>query len=197
MCRKKWLLTGLLVVLLAVSGCGNKQEDDTSLKDEDMVQAPTRTENLVWSDNMLMLREAVAETLGDNYWPGKQLSQAGVEELFGIPDTMYVDYMAEISSEEEHKDMLLIFEAKEDYGNELEEILTKYHEKCLADQTLSAENAVKTQGSRIERIGEYVCYVQLGADLGDMSKNSLEEMIGQCREQNELAIAVLEQQLIH
>ena len=194
---KKVLCILMVVCVMGLSGCGGQKKNAESLGEEQMVKVPNGNKDGVWSDNMQMLREAVADTLKENYWPQAPMGRDAVEEQFGISEDLYVDYMAEGPSSEEARDMLLIFKAGEDYGNQIESALTTYHEKMLTDITVSPENTVKLEGSRIERIGDYICYVQLGGNIGQISDADAEEMVKQCREQNELAIAVLEKQLIH
>lgn len=194
---KKGLCIFMVVCAIGLTGCGGQKKNAESLGEEQMVKIPREDDTGLWSENMQMLKEAVADTLKDNYWPKAPLGRETIEDEFGISGDLYTDYMAEGSALEEERDMLLIFQTGGDYGNQIENALTTYHEKMLTDITVSPVNAVKLEGSRIERIGDYVCYVQLGGNIGEISDADTEEMVLRCREQNELAIAVLEKQLIH
>ena len=56
-------------------------------------------------------------------------------------------------------------------------------------------NVGKIQASQIEVIGDYVCFVQLGADVTSALDIGDEEVIRHCQTQNELALDAIRNHL--
>ena len=50
-------------------------------------------------------------------------------------------------------------------------------------------NIGKIQASQVEVVGDYACFIQLGADTVDMED---EDAIRHCQEQNEMAVKAIE-----
>ena len=67
---------------------------------------------------------------------------------------------------------------------DVEKALTDYREYLLNDTMQYPMNISKIQSSRIETFGNYVCFVQLGAETPEDE----EEAILHCQEENEKAI---------
>lgn len=217
----KKLLVLLTVGMLAVgmTACGNK-DDGQSQSGESLAQGSEQfgeqtqggisgTEGNTtgeadnanadtagsWSEEMQAVKQAIVDTLGENYWPDTPIIPEMLEGTYGITADMYEDYMAESPMISANVDTLILIKAKEDTVEAVEEALTAYRENLVNDTMQYPMNIGKIQASRIERIGNYVCFVQLGGDT-DMDASD-EEVITQCQEQNELAIAVIEQNVQH
>ena len=94
-------------------------------------------------------------------------------------------------------DTLLIIKAKSDKVDAVEEALNEYRDNLINNTTQYPMNLGKIQASRIERLGDYVCFVQLGADTTAASESGDEAVITQCQEQNELAIEILSRNVEH
>lgn len=148
-----------------------------------------------WSEEMQAVKQAVVDTLGDNYWPDTPIVPEMLEGTYGITADMYEDYMAESPMISANVDTLILIKAKEDTVEAVEEALNAYREGLVNDTMQYPMNIGKIQASRIERIGNYVCFVQLGGDTDTDASD--EEVIAHCQEQNELAIAVIEQNVQH
>lgn len=217
----KKLLVLLTVGMLAVgmTACGNKK-DGQSQSGESMAQGSEQageqiqggisateenaaggTDNVntdvtgSWSEEMQLVKQAIVDTLGENYWPDTPIIPEMLEGTYGITADMYEDYMAESPMISANVDTLILIKAKEDTVEAVEEALNAYRENLVNDTMQYPMNIGKIQASRIERIGNYVCFVQLGGNTNmDASE---EEVITQCQEQNELAIAVIEQNVQH
>lgn len=58
------------------------------------------------------------------------------------------------------------------------------------------QNRAKVFASRIEVIDDYVCYVQLGADITGLEKSGEDAMISYCQEENERALDVIEKRIL-
>lgn len=149
-----------------------------------------------WSDEMETLRNVVEDTLGENYWPDTKIDADMLETIYGVAPDMYEDYLGEMPAISANVDTLLVIKATNDTAEQVENILTEYREDVVQNSMQYPMNLGKVQASRIERVGNYVCFVQLGGDTMGAMDVSDEEVIRHCQEQNELAIAVIEKQLV-
>lgn len=176
-----------------ITGVDNQQGAEAM--DENMQDGTSSEDNNAWSPEMEVAKNAVLDALGDNYWPDTEISQEKLENNIGITSDMYEDYLAESYTANTHVDTLLIIKAKSDKVEAVEEALNEYREKLVYDSEQTSINVGKIQASRIERIGDYVCFVQLGADITGAQENGNDAVIAQCQEQNELVIEILHQNL--
>lgn len=150
-------------------------------------------ENGNWSDEMQAVKQALVETLGENYWPDTAILPEMLEETYGISADMYEDYFAEMPMTSTDVDTIILVKSTEEQVEAVEEAMNAYRDRLVNDTMQHPMNLNKIHASRIERFGNYVCFVQLGADITDVAQQGDEEVIQYCQEQNELAIAVMEQ----
>lgn len=144
-----------------------------------------------WSSEMQQIKDAVVEVLGDNYWPDTAMPPEMLEGNFGISSDMYDDYLAESPMISANVDTLLIIKAKDDKVEDVENALNDYRDALVNDTMQYPMNLGKIHASRIERYGNYVCFVQLGAEAGILEDQSEDDVINECREINELVLAVI------
>lgn len=180
----------------AQSSAENAQSQESQPQSSVADQAGQQ-ETAGWSEEMEAVKAAVVETLGESYWPNMAIMPDMLEEAFGITGDMYDDYMAEMPMIGTNVDTLLIIRAKDDKVKEVEEALNAYRDKMVNDTMQYPMNRGKIQASRIERIGNYVCFVQLGADTMAAMESGDEAVVLHCQEQNELVIEVISQKLQH
>ena len=141
----------------------------------------------VRSEEMEGLRQAVVEALGaDNYWPDMPMDAQMVETFFGITSDMYEDFMAETPMISTNVDTLVIVKAAEGQADAVEEALNAYRESKVNDTMQYPQNLGKIQASQVERIDNYVIFVQLGGFAIEEEKE--EDVIAKCQEANRLAI---------
>lgn len=150
-----------------------------------------------WSEEMQTIKAAVVEAVGENYFPNMPLDPEMLEMMFGITSDMYEDYMAEMPMIGTNVDTLLIVKAKDDKVEAVEKALNDYREAKVSDTMQYPMNVGKIQASRIERIGNYVCFVQLGGDVMTALESGDEAVIAQCTQANELVIEVINQNVEH
>lgn len=148
-----------------------------------------------WTSEMDAVREAVVEALGEDYWPDMALQPDMLESLFGVTADMYDDYLAEMPMISNNVDTLVIIKAKEGQADAVEAALTAYRENLVSDTLQYPMNVGKVQASRVEKIGNYVCFVQLGADTMETLDQGDEAVIAQCQETNELVIEIISQKV--
>lgn len=145
--------------------------------------------------NLQNLRDAVVKVLGENYWPNMTVDTEELSEVYGIKEDMYEDYLAEVPVISTNVDTLIIVKAKEGQVNAVEDALNAYRDSMVNDTSEYPLNAGKLQASRIETFENYVCYVQLGADVADAMEQGEDAVIDQCQEENEKALEAIRVEL--
>lgn len=198
-------------LLLSLAACGNKddglaestQQSTTSTAESTESQTQTASEQETvtaepdmdtaegWSEEMTAVRDAIVEALGENYWPNTKITPEMLEGSFGITADMYEDYMGEMPMISTNVDTLLIIKAKSDKVDEVEDAINAYRDNLVNDTMQYPMNIGKIQASRIEKIDDYICFVQLGADTTHASESGDEAVITHCQEQNEMVIEVI------
>jgi hypothetical protein len=207
------LLTGLTICVLAGCGKSNNTDMDSSIGSTETT-AESTIESIAdtnvgtaegtpasggadteasegWSDEMQQLKDKIVEAIGDEYWPNMALEPDMLESLVGLTGDMYDDYLAEMPMISTNVDTLLIVKTKNGNVEEVEQVLEDYREALVNDTMQYPMNLGKIQASRIERVGDYVCFVQLGGSAVDLVEQGDEAVIEQCREQNELVLEVI------
>ncbi len=145
-----------------------------------------------WSQEMEALKTVVVDKLGENYWPNMPVTPDIMEGLFGITADMYEDYLAEMPMISTNVDTLVIIKPKADKAQAVEDALTAYREAKVNDTMQYPMNVGKIQASTIEKIGDYICFIQLGADTMELSEKGDDAVIKHCQEQNKIAIEQLQ-----
>ena len=145
---------------------------------------------------MMELKEAVVEILGENYWPDALLTEEELAERTGISAYMYDNFMAEYQHSEAGIDMMIIIETKEEYLEDVENYLNDYREVLLNIYEKQPQSKAKVFASRIEVIQNYICYVQLGADISPLEMAGEEEMVAYCQHENERALDIIEKKIL-
>lgn len=215
--KKLLAVMSLGVLVLSMAACGGK---DTSDKNQNTVQtsesesgsADTSRENGSnqengaagtevidvsngWSSDMQQIKDAVVAALGDNYWPDTPIVPEMLEAVYGISPDMYEDYLGESPMISANVDTLLIIKAKDDKVEAVQDAINTYRDNLVNDTMQYPMNLGKIQASRIERIGNYICFVQLGADIVSDFEDDEEAVITQCQEQNELVLEIIRQNI--
>lgn len=212
--KKLYVLLTLGVLACGMTACGKGNDESSQSTEQTQTQETQTQENQTqetqteetgttegtgettdttagWSEEMTTLRQSVVDALGDQYWPDMQVDSETLEMVYGITPDMYDDYMAEMPMMSTNVDTLLIIKAKDDKVEAVEEALNAFRDMKLADTMQYPMNLGKLQASRIQRYGNYVCFVQLGADnLADEDMTE-EESLTKCQEQNELVLEII------
>jgi hypothetical protein len=197
------LCTGMLVLGLTACGRGKEgQMQESQSQTESSVQDTTEStqatedtqmqENQDQASGLKNVRRAVVEVLGENYWPNTEITAEYLGD-YGLTEELYEDFYGEMPMISTNVDTLIVIQAKEGRVTEVEEVLNQYRDNLINDTMQYPMNVGKIQASRIETFGNYVCFVQLGADTTKMyGEDSNEEaVIKHCQEQNELAIEAI------
>lgn len=195
-----FILTFTLWVFAApmLTGCGegeiynsntNRVENGRKTGRED-----GKTEGTAGSGHILMdmIRTAVVDILGDNYWPDKQLTKEELETETGIGEELYEEYFAEKQKVETDIDMMVILKVRQGKMAETETLLNGYRDSLLVKYKERPQELGKAAASRIEIIDRYICFVQLGADTSAAAQAGDEEVLNQCQQENERAVDIIE-----
>lgn len=194
-------------VLLFLGGCSTDDPQEYGKEDQAYVNDADAQEDAVHTiktgakykitKSMDELRSMVVDILGENYWPDTLLNEEELAERTGISESMYESFLAEYQHTEAGIDMMILIEAKQDEVETVEKYLNDYRELLLKIYEQQPQNEAKIFASRIETIDNYVCYVQLGADISSLVQKGREEMINYCQQENERALDVLEKKIYH
>lgn len=205
---KKFWLSVLLLSTLVMSGCSDSVADKSGSGGRAYADESSREDNAVNTFQagsrykivtpMMELKEAVTGMIGENYWPDTLLSGEELAERTGISENMYDSFMAEYQRAEAGIDMMILIEAKEDSIPDVEKYLNDYRELLLKIYEKQPINEAKIFASRIETIQNYVCYVQLGADMAGLADADAgrDKMVEYCLQENERAIDIMEQTIM-
>ena len=197
------LCTGMLVLSMVACGRDDKgqlQESQNSTESaqqstDDTTVIPESTEEPQeenGTSELKNIRQTLVEVLGENYWPNTEISAEYLED-YGLSADMYEDFYGEMPMISTNVDTVIVVQAKEEQVAAVEEVMNKYRNNLVNDTMQYPMNVGKIQASRIETFGNYVCFVQLGADTTQIygEDGDEEAVIKHCQEQNELAIEAL------
>ena len=210
-----FLMTATLI--LGLAGCGNRNEENDGSQTGDNQEtsiADTATESVSEpesqpesdqqpgddssqmpeegiSEQMSAIRQAVVDVLGDNYWPDTQIPPEFLE-FYGLTSEMYADFWGEMPMISVNVDTLIVIQAKEGQIDAVEEVLNSYRDTLVNDTMQYPKNVGVIQASRIEVVGDYACFVQLGADTMEAMDAGDEAVISHCQELNETALEAIE-----
>jgi len=176
--KKSWLAVGIALVLMLV-GCGGTKKDAQDYKND------VSTKDLIG---------AVAEELGEDYWPDADLTAELLNEWYGVADTMYEEFSGQTPMISTNVDTLIIVKATDDHVEDVKNALNTYREAMVQDTMQYPMNLPKIQASEVQTFGNYICFVQLGADINESLQDD-EAAVKQCQEMNKKALAVIEKGL--
>lgn len=114
------------------------------------------------------VEEAVKNALGDNYWPDTQMDN--LDNVF-VSSEMYEEFAYNKSSGDKG-DEIIIIKAKEGKADEVREKLNQYRDSKINDYNVNENDIIKIQCSQVVNVGNYVIFVQLGADEGTKAADS-------------------------
>lgn len=217
--KKLFVMLCIGTLVLGSLGCGRKDENQNSQNNQSSAatteSTPVPEESSVaesesiaetgapdghdystgWTEEMNAIKTAITDKIGENYWPTMALDPEMLESAFGVTPDMYDDYLAEMPMISTNVDTLVIVKAKEGQADAVEEVLTAYRDTLVNDTMQYPMNVGKIQASRVEKIGNYVCFVQLGGDTMGAAEKGDEAVITHCQEANEMVIEIIGQQV--
>lgn len=164
---------------------GNNSNAGDSVSNGDSVSAGDSS-----TTNIATIKQAVVDELGENYWPNTEMP-AEFLEGYGLTSDMYNTFFGEMPMISTNVDTFIVIEAKDGKVEDVEGVLNAYREALVNDTFQYPMNVGKIQASRIATFGNYVCFVQLGADVTAVLEEGDEAVIKHCQAQNELALEAI------
>lgn len=204
--KNRNLVIAMICVVLFTVGCknnnGNMTRHDPAYLEEGDGQDEAVNTLQVGSKYRIAgpmddLKDAVVNILGENYWPDTLLTAEELAERTGISNNMYDDFMAEYQHTEAGIDMMILVKAKEGEVENIERYLNEYRDLLLKIYEQQPLNEAKVYASRIETIDQYICYIQLGANIAGLEQQGADEMIAYCQQENERALDILEKKILN
>lgn len=196
--RKRIITTALCVTAISLlAACGGKDDTPTPTPTPTVTQQPSATPEptavptpeVNVEEQIQAIHEAVKEAYGENYRPNMQVQEEEgyMSEMYGLNAEWYDAAIAEISMISTHVDTLIVVHAKEGNLENVQTALTTYQDNLKSDTFQYPMNLPKIQGSRVETIGDYVCFIMLGY-VDDTAYDTDEALIAAFSDMNQLAV---------
>lgn len=180
MMKKLLALLSVGVLALGIVGCG-EEEGDADQNGGEVYRVV----------EMATIKDAIVEELGEDYWPNMPLDSDMLEGLTGITSDMYEDFLAELPMISTNVDTLIVVRAKEDQADAVEKAMNDYRDANVSNTMQYPQNLGKIQASKVARLGNYVIFVQLGADVMEFLDQGDEAVIVHCQEANDNVIEII------
>lgn len=174
----KKIVAGILVACscMTMLACNSdkKYQEDFETFGQETTQAELEYRNDVSVKDM---EAAVAEALGADYWP--QMEMPSLTDI-GVAEDLYEEAIFKSPMISVNVDTIIIVKAKEGQTEAVYDALNAYRDMLINDVLQYPMNLPKIQASRVEQYGNYVVFVQLGADKGtkatqDAGENTSED----------------------
>lgn len=189
--KKLWMTAMISLSLFGLTACGKGNMAGGTTPAETAPEVPAYRSDVAVAD----LKAAVAEEFGENYWPQMALAEADMEGLTGLTADSYEELVAEMPMISVNVDTLMIVKAKEGKAADVEKVLNDYRDRLVNDTMQYPMNIGKIQASKVAVYGNYVCFVQLGADTTEVSEQGEDAVIKYCQEVNDKALGIIEAKL--
>ena len=198
--KKLIALLSVGVLALGIIGCG---ADESGVGGSDVEESGAGESGVGESDveegggeeyravEMSAIKDAIVEELGDDYWPNMSLDSDMLEGFIGLTSDMYEDFLAEIPMISTNVDTLIVVRAKEDQVDAVEKAMNDYRDAKVSNTMQYPQNIGKIQASKVARLGNYVIFVQLGADVMDVLDQGDEAVILHCQAVNDKVIDII------
>lgn len=188
--RKKILLILMSAALcFSATACFGDKDNNAGQNQTDAA-TENQTEGYRNDVSCADLEAAVAAALGENYWP--QEDMPGIEDI-GITSDMYTEYVYKAPMISANVDTLIIVRAAENKTADVKAALEAYRDSLINDTLQYPMNISKVQNSVIEVYGDYVSFIQLGADL---ASNASEEAFNKNQNISEDELTKIEADII-
>lgn len=175
--RKAVLTLCIAGIMFGCTSCSGAKQPITTVEETTQVQV-----------SLTELYDAVKEAYGENYLPQMQYDTEIFENVFGINEELYEEFIAEAPMMSAHVDTFVAVKAKEGKAEEVNQILKTYRDNMLENSLQYPMNLGKVEGARLYRNGDYIFYIILGGYPEDGSDVDAET----AKEQNQIAIDAIE-----
>lgn len=174
---------------------GNEFADDEVVEDEFADDEYVEEEFVMptISEELQPLRDAVANALGENYWPSS-CQPLAMYEHFGLTEDMLDDYFIESPMIGFHIDTLMVLKPAEGRKDDVLAFTNNYVAYQQDEMNQYPSNVGKGASVQVAEVGDYVVVAMLGgmipgAENGD--EVPMETQVAHCQAANEAAIEAI------
>lgn len=180
--RKKIQIILMAILAFALTACGNKNTEETAARDVALAD----------------VKAAVVKAVGEqNYFPNMEADETMLTDIYGLTSDLYTEILAEGPMISTNVDTLIVMKTSgEEQAAKAEQAMKTYRDKLVSDTMQYPMNIGKIQASRVEKIGNYVLFVQLGGEIPSDTLDAGEEASAKyCEGENEKAITAVKEVL--
>ena len=138
------------------------------------------------------IQKKIQEAYGEAYIPSMDYDGQAMNDLFGISEDMYEQYIAQGPMISVHVDTFVAVKAAEGKADAVEEALTAYRDKQVNDSVQYPMNLPKVSSSQVVRHGDYVFFVMLGTPDEEAELKGEEEALESAKKNNQIAIDIID-----
>lgn len=148
---------------VSVTACGRGNADNTPTGQETTKQETTIAAAQGYRSDVSCadIESAVAGQMGEDYIASTNVTE--VEHL-GLTADMYTDFAYKCPMISINVDTFIVVKAAKDRVEDVKTALENYRNTLIEDTFQYPNNLVKIQNSAIRVYGDYVAFIQLGAD---------------------------------
>lgn len=180
--RKSIYAIVLFMTAVSLTACGGKGSTESG----DSGSAVESTQAV--TVDLEKVHQAVKDLYGENYIPSSPYDAQTLYDLFGIPEELCDEFIAEGPMISVHVDTFLAVKAKEGKGAEAEKKLNDYRTMLIEDSMQYPMNQSKVEASEVIRHGDYVFFVMLGTASDEAMSEGEEAALKSAQEENKKAV---------
>lgn len=180
--RKSIYAAALVLTAISLTACGGKKGTENG-------GAGSAAETTVAADvDLEEVHQAVKDVYGENYIPSAPYDAQAFHDIFGVPEDLYEEFIAEGPMISVHVDTFAAVKAKAGKGEEVEKLLADYRTHLVEDSMQYPMNISKVQASEVIRNGDYVFFVMLGTASDEAQEQGEEAALKSAEEENKKAV---------
>ena len=180
--RKSVYVTAMVLTAISLTACGGGKGPDNG--SSGTVAESTQAVTV----DLEKVHQAVKEAYGENYIPSAPYDAQALNDIFGVPEDLYEEFIAEGPMISVHVDTFVAVKAKEGKGEEVEQHLKDYRDSQLNDAVQYPMNLPKIEASEVVRHGDYVFFVMLGTPSAEAEAQGEEAALQSAQEENKKAV---------
>ena len=125
--RKSVYVTAMILTAVSLTACGGKKGPDNGSSG-----TVAETTQAITVD-LEKVHQAVKDVYGEEYIPSAPYDAQALNDIFGIPEDLYDEFIAEGPMVSIHVDTFIAVKAKEGKGGEVEKLLSYYRTRLVED----------------------------------------------------------------
>lgn len=189
--KKSYLIALAALAAVSVTACQPKSsQEQTPVTQE--TTAETTAEEVKADVDLSEIQKKVQEAYGESYIPSMDFDQQAMNDLFGISEDMYEEYIAQGPMISVHVDTFIAVKAAEGKADAVEEALNVYRDNQVNDSVQYPMNLPKVSASQVVRHGDYVFFVMLGSPEEEAELEGEDAALESAKENNQIAIDIID-----